>query len=330
MQSCEHIHLFFIVIFLTLYRGSFALIPSEQKRILGLKSDRTSAKPFKMLRAEKAVRAKASAKSEPPGKKVAARNKESTPATGKRSRSESNSRDNAAGVHNEKSSALDGNPSSTDVQFSNLLMISKEESGSGNQHKVPAPGSKMQRLKRLLDESEKKRTRLESLSREGEIGLKKVESEKWSDALKTAAGQQAIIVSSGASNTDVKIRKAIKRRETIKRKSADKWKERLDNTEAAKTSRIDKRESNIAKRKNGGVAVTAEVESSADATANGTGVHKHRNNPHSEYFKKHNKFPEENNAPTNSRSGKNDTNNRAGFEGKKKMGDFLNKQKGKK
>jgi hypothetical protein len=211
-------------------------------------------------------------------------------------------------------------PASGSVEFSKLLMINNSSTNpgtgvSGQLKAPPAPGTKVQRMKKLLEESEKKRARLEALSQQGELGQKKIMGEKWNDVLKTAAGEKTIIIGSGTSNTDQKIKKALKRREHKKSKSAQQWKERNDAVEAGKAAKIEKRETNIAKRKNKGLPTEVEVDS-ADTSA--TTGKKHRNNPYSEFFKKNN--PVDVNSTDKELASK--SNNRAGFEGKK--GEFLN------
>ncbi len=51
-------------------------------------------------------------------------------------------------------------------------------------------------------------------------------------------------------DAEAKLKKAIKRKEKQKQKSAEEWKARLDAVEETKTARINKREENILGRKN--------------------------------------------------------------------------------
>ena len=104
------------------------------------------------------------------------------------------------------------------------------------------PGSKTKRLQRLLEEAEKKRQRLEELKKAGSEGKQRAKDEMWVDALKEASGEKVY-------DNSAEIRKALKRREKRKEKSAKQWKERLDRVSSEKTAKIVKREANIMKRK---------------------------------------------------------------------------------
>jgi hypothetical protein len=100
---------------------------------------------------------------------------------------------------------------SNDVEFSVI--------SGGNYARNPssAPGSKMKRLKRLLDVADRKRKRLDDLKALGEHGEKQVKEELWVDAMKSASGEKTI-------SDSAKLKKAIKRREKKKESSARKWK----------------------------------------------------------------------------------------------------------
>ena len=104
--------------------------------------------------------------------------------------------------------------SMADVEFSAFTAVGAR---SSNQ---PAdfgkPGSKMRRLKRMLDEADAKRRRLEVLNQNGDVGKQLALGEQWSDALKDVSGAKSI--------TDTtKLRKAIKKREKSKEKSSREW-----------------------------------------------------------------------------------------------------------
>ena len=100
---------------------------------------------------------------------------------------------------------------SNDVEFSII------SGGNNARNTSSAPGSKMKRLKRLLDVADRKRQRLDDLKALGEHGEKQVKEELWVDAMKSASGEKTVSDSS-------KLKKAIKRREKKKESSARKWK----------------------------------------------------------------------------------------------------------
>ena len=82
----------------------------------------------------------------------------------------------------------------------------------------------------------------QSGKRAGAEGKQRAKEEMWVDALKEASGEKVY-------DNAAEIKKALKRREKKKEKSAKQWKERLDRVSADKTARIEKRETNILKRK---------------------------------------------------------------------------------
>jgi hypothetical protein len=175
-----------------------------------------------------------------------------------------------------------------------------EESSKKNE--TLQAGGKMRRLKRMLDEAEKKRRRLDDLKRLGvegtkrfvlirphisvllslSIPLRRANSEQWVDALKEASGVNVTM-------NAAKLKKAIKKREKAKEKSAREWKDRNDTIAQAKSARIEKREENLGKRKRG------------EATPKAQGI------------------------TTNKGTSQKTQSQRAGFEGKKS--EFLNKGK---
>ncbi len=130
---------------------------------------------------------------------------------------------------------------------------------------VGKPGSKARRLKRMLQEAEKKKQRLEELKQQGKYlsfyhlycsvvtsffihhynpgdsGIKRAHAEHWNDIMKGVSGEKVL-------EDTKKIRKALKRKEKEKSKSADAWKERLDKVQEQKNSKQDKREKNLAIR----------------------------------------------------------------------------------
>jgi hypothetical protein len=106
--------------------------------------------------------------------------------------------------------------SMADVEYSSFTANTSRQSGETVNY--GKPGSKMLRLKRLLDDAESKRRRLEVLNASGEEGKAMAISEQWSEALKDASGEKT----TSAINVN-KVRKAIKKKEKGKEKSAREW-----------------------------------------------------------------------------------------------------------
>lgn len=111
------------------------------------------------------------------------------------------------------------------------------------------PGTKMKRLKRMLDEANRKRERIETLKQSVDENDNKRASEAvWNDVIKNAAGENL-----NSFNIDTKkIKKAIKRREKLKEKSAIEWNERKNNLDSQKQLKLEKREENLKLKHNRG------------------------------------------------------------------------------
>ena len=91
-----------------------------------------------------------------------------------------------------------------------------KEIASSNNIPTMKPGSKVKRLKRMLQEAEDKRNRLETLQQQGSAGKELAKEELWSDALVDASGSKSV--------TDTgKLRKALKKIEKSKEKSSKEW-----------------------------------------------------------------------------------------------------------
>lgn len=187
-----------------------------------------------------------------------------------------------------------GHAISEDIAYNRMLLI-QESTEQGNTGSSKKNEGKVKRLQRLLTEADKKRKRIEELStNESDPTIKKrLLGEKWNDALKAATGERVIQVSNSSNKTtsEAKIKKALKRIESKKKKSAEQWGARKESEKAGKLERIEKREKNIQSRKDkkNGICLPSEL--------------------------------------TNKKStDKSIFKNRAGFEGKKSDGDFLNKK----
>lgn len=103
------------------------------------------------------------------------------------------------------------------------------------------PGTKKQRLERMLETAEKKRERLQELRNSGEAGKERAKSEQWNDIISAASGKEGIDVN--------RVKKALKRREQTKVKSAKEWNKRTKAVESHEKDKIASREANITARK---------------------------------------------------------------------------------
>ena len=101
-----------------------------------------------------------------------------------------------------------------DVDFGGLYDNKKNRNDD-----IGKPGSKVRRLKRMLQVAENKKQRLEELKLQGHDGVKRAHAEQWNDILKEASGERVLLDTS-------KIKKALKRKEKIKLKSKEEWKVR--------------------------------------------------------------------------------------------------------
>jgi hypothetical protein len=251
-------------------------------------------------------------------------------------------------VNGNNSKFSSNNDVEADFEFNQITQMNKNDDKDGQKpgfHVAPG-GTKKQRLQRLLDEAEKKRQRYQQLSKStNPIEKQKLQSEQWNDILSSAAGKKTILVSSSSasdpsasssstgngqmiSKSEMKIKKALKRLEKKKEKSTIEWNERLSNVAEEKNKKQNKREENLAKRRKGGLEATLidgekakEIQGGSNRNHSGNKVkinrpgqpqqpqqqqqqhNKHQSNDH------HNKKP-----------------NRAGFEGKKSDGKFLNQK----
>lgn len=192
-----------------------------------------------------------------------------------------------------------------DLDVNNILESASDPS-SKKDSMAGKPGTKMLRLKRMLNEATKKRQRLETLAQEGEQGKKRAREEAWTDALKSASGEK-IALDPG------RLKKAIKRREKQKERSSEEWRDRKESIEENKNMKAEKREANILHRKQGGGAFLQSQSAQAEKERDGGGG---RRNKFTERIR--NERIEENKAGGDKK--------RPGFEGKK--GAFLNSQKG--
>ena len=173
-------------------------------------------------------------------------------------------------------------------------------------------GSKLRRLNKLIEDAEKKKKRINDLKSQGEAGKAQAIQEQWNDVLKEAAGSKVTV-------NPAKIKKAIKRKEKIKEKSAREWAERTANLESTMNKKIEKREENLLKRKRGPDWVLSPEEEKEQKAKKAT--EKKRGVPINSKFG-NSKSKDAGRTDSNFSDGK--KKGRAGFEGKKV--EFLNKK----
>lgn len=187
-------------------------------------------------------------------------------------------------------------PTGSDSLAFNELKI---PTSSYNSASAMKPGSKVKRLKRMLQEAEEKRNRLQTLQQQGDDGMEKAKQEIWSDALIDASGSKSV--------TDTKkLKKALKKIEKSKEKSTKEWQIRMDTVEESKATQQMQRETNIKARKEGRPVVSKVEEKSSNDKST---------------IKTKSILPNKGQQKNIKQNDK----NRPGFEGKKKANsDFLN------
>ena len=176
-------------------------------------------------------------------------------------------------------------------------------------------GSKLRRLKKLIEDTENKKKHLNDLKSQGEAGKQQAIQEQWTDVLKEASGNKVL------ANT-AKIKKTIKRKEKAKEKSAREWAERTANVDNAINKRIDKREENLLKRKRGPDWILSAEE---EAEKKEKEAEKKKGVPIKARFGNNNKNKSSSDTKGDAKGGSDGgKKGRAGFEGKKV--EFLNKR----
>lgn len=302
-----------------------------QARIKALQNDRVSQKEHKKPKAAKVVMTKAERKAANKLKASAAGS-----GTGAAKPVQDKSREVMSALLKSSSGAAPA-PKKTaeyaeemNVEYGTITGVNTSSSGDSSMANAKS-GGKINRLKRMLEEADKKHKRLAELKstainqviKDGDgvtgnnVALNKLRAEQWSDALKDAAGTSAM------TDTD-KLKKAIKRIEKKKAKSSEQWHDRKATEDGLLQKKIASREKNIAGRKNGGVVPVAAEETEGTTTAGAA--------KRPRLFMAMKQKEDEKNFGVDKGDGKSapggKPKNRAGFEGKKS--DFLNKPKGKK
>lgn len=186
-------------------------------------------------------------------------------------------------------------PEPDSLEFNELKAISS----CHNSVVAMKPGSKVKRLKRMLQEAEEKRNRLQALQQQGVDGVEKAKQEVWSDVLIDASGSKSV--------TDTKkLKKALKKIEKSKEKSTIEWQARMEAVEESKAAQQEHRETNLKARKEGRPVVSKIEENKSNDKTN---------------VKSKSILP----SKTQHKHVKQSDKNRPGFEGKKKVNsDFLN------
>jgi hypothetical protein len=212
-----------------------------------------------------------------------------------------------------------------DLEYTSLLKFDKHKFLQPKESASKKDGGKVKRLQRLLQEAERKRERLKALTGSKDVILqKKARGEQWNDALESAAGGKPLIVSTtgSISRTELKLKKALKKRDKKKQKSADEWANRLAKVEDDKQVKLQRREENLSKKKNRADETVKDTivrdSESGSAPKKAVAIRKPgegsgKDNHHKD---NHNK----NGGHDNKKK------NRAGFEGKKSAGSFLNQK----
>jgi hypothetical protein len=219
--------------------------------------------------------------------------------------------------------SLEFNPiQQTEISVSEELRLSYQKKKGG---------SKKQRLEKLLKEAEKKRERLKTFVQSDDQTLQaKAKAEQWNDVMAAAAGEKTLQVSSNSntSTAEIRIKKALKRKEKMKEKSAREWSDRLHNLNEDQQLKIKQKQENLQKKKlrhlGGEIVKNNEKAEGKEMVKTNNGVETNHNNSH------HHKNKNNNELQSFKRNGKQQSNekkNRAGFEGKKREGSYLNGHK---
>ncbi|CAM9219502.1 unnamed protein product [Chrysoparadoxa australica] len=275
--------------------GGFGASKRAEKRLANKKPSKNEQKKAAALKQHQNLKGKLGAKAKAKGQKSGADASKHGPA--------------AAVAKAPKAPAAPALPSVEDIgdiAFGGLNLASSHKKMEG--HKANAPGSKMRQLKGLLQAAEAKQVRLAQLKGEGEEGKAKAKEEQWADALKVAGGTKV-------KDNPAAIKKAIKRKENAKKKSAQKWGDRTQKVAEQQRAKQNSREENLKKRRLGLAYVPPEGE---DAPAAGkTGGRR---------FKQEARDDGDDGAAAGKGGDKGGRGGRrAGFEGKKS--DFINKKR---
>ena len=151
-----------------------------------------------------------------------------------------------------------------DIDYSTFSGNGDSKKGKGLENNKGKPGTKKQRLERMLEDADKRRQRLEQLRRGGDEGKQRLKEEQWNDVINQVSGTNVI--------DTTKVRKALKRREKDKQKSAQAWNARTKAVEDFEKDKIKSREGNLKTRKQqitGTVPVLTEEELKKDSRPGG-------------------------------------------------------------
>lgn len=107
--------------------------------------------------------------------------------------------------------------------------------------------NKTKNLQKMLADAEEKKRRLEELKKGSSEEKQKAENMLWGDTIKEASGERI-------KDDPAKLKKALKRRDAKKKKSAKAWKSRMEQTKEKMDERQKIRNHNLSQRKLGGSA----------------------------------------------------------------------------
>jgi hypothetical protein len=134
------------------------------------------------------------------------------------------------------------------MDFGRLAGLNQPLTGNYQKaNKSLANMSKTKNLQKLLADAEDKKQRLEELKKGTEDDKEKATKILWGDTIKEAAGDRI-------KDDPAKLRKALKKRDVKKKKSAKAWKSRMDQTKEKMDGRQKIRNHNLTARKLGGSA----------------------------------------------------------------------------
>jgi hypothetical protein len=216
--------------------GSAALRARVQQRIEELRRNRQVKQGSHRDNRNKAKSASA-AKGGKPKKPLVTKKEKKQPVVGSAKATESKAKSEDLPLVSSLNDA-GANGIGDDISFGGLRVGNDGSSKA----KVGKSGSKMGRLQSLLRAAENKAARLDELRKTRE-GRDQARDEGMSDAIKAAASlSKTTTISAGQA------RKAIKKREKAKAKSAQKWQERGEKVKESQGARQAKREQNLSQR----------------------------------------------------------------------------------
>lgn len=143
------------------------------------------------------------------------------------------------GGSDERAAAEDQQPQKAAVEDTGDIQLSMLELGTSQQRKkTPAPGSKTRKLQSMLETVKQKEARLQELR---QSDADQAQGEQWKDVLKIASGERV-------ADDAARLKRALKSRESAKKKSAKKWDKLNKDVARQKAAKQQKRTENLKKR----------------------------------------------------------------------------------